>query len=53
MEPVVEETPEPIAYDGPISLPEGSGVPGCDDTNECYIPYHVISFSRSRNYLVK
>ena len=33
--------PEPVAYDGPISLPEGSGVPGCDETNECYIPYHV------------
>ena len=52
-EPVVEEVvepqvieeimvPEPVAYDGPISLPAGSGVPGCDDTNECYIPYHVI-----------
>ena len=42
-EPVVEEMPEPVAaYDGPISLPEGSGVPGCDATNECYIPYHVI-----------
>ena len=32
---------EPVAYDGVISLPEGSGVPGCDATNECYIPYHV------------
>ncbi|MGY5151444.1 MAG: plastocyanin/azurin family copper-binding protein [Candidatus Nitrosopumilus sp. bin_6a] len=32
---------EPVAYDGVISLPEGSGVPGCDETNECYIPYHV------------
>ena len=40
-EPVVEETPEPVEFNGVISLPEGSGVPGCDDTNECYIPYHV------------
>ena len=32
---------EPVAYDGAISLPEGSGVPGCDATNECYLPYHV------------
>jgi len=32
---------EPVAYDGVISLPEGSGVPGCEATNECYIPYHV------------
>ena len=40
-EPVVEETPEPVEFNGVISLPEGSGVPGCEDTNECYIPYHV------------
>ena len=24
-----------------VSLPEGSGVPGCEATNECYIPYEV------------
>jgi len=24
-----------------VSLPEGSGVPGCEETNECYIPYEV------------
>ena len=35
--------PEPVAYDGPISLPEGSGVPGCQETFECYIPYHVTA----------
>ena len=22
-----------------VSLPMGSGVPGCDDTNECFLPY--------------
>ncbi|MEO2264384.1 MAG: plastocyanin/azurin family copper-binding protein [Nitrosopumilus sp.] len=22
-----------------ISLPAGSGVPGCDETNECFLPY--------------
>ena len=40
---VMEEVaaPGPVAYDGPISLPDGSGVPGCEATNECYIPYHV------------
>ena len=40
---VMEEVaaPGPVAYDGPISLPDGSGVPGCETTNECYIPYHV------------
>ena len=30
---------EPVAYEGSISLPEGSGIPGCQETNECYIPY--------------
>lgn len=35
------EAPGPVAYDRPISLPDGSGVPGCEATNECYIPYHV------------
>ena len=39
MEKVME--PEPVAFDGVISLPDGSGVPGCDETDECYIPYHV------------
>ncbi|NND87141.1 MAG: hypothetical protein HKM23_07465 [Nitrosopumilus sp.] len=24
-----------------ISVPEGSGVPGCEETNECYLPYEV------------
>ena len=40
---VMEEVaaPEPVAYDGAISLPDGSGVPGCEASFECYIPYHV------------
>ena len=40
---VMEETtaPEPVEYDGAISIPEGSGVPGCDETNECFVPYSV------------
>jgi len=24
-----------------VSLPQGSGAPGCDETNECYLPYMV------------
>ncbi len=24
-----------------VSLAEGSGVPGCEDTNECYLPYSL------------
>jgi nitrite reductase (NO-forming) len=43
--PVVETAPvadsTPVEYAGVISLPEGSGVPGCDETNECYIPFNV------------
>jgi plastocyanin len=46
-EPIVEAAPEPVVestpveYSGVISLPEGSGSPGCDETNECYIPFNV------------
>ena len=25
-----------------VNLPEGSGVPGCEETNECFIPYEVV-----------
>ncbi len=38
---VMEEVSEPVAYDGVISLPEGSSVPGCDETNSCYVPFNV------------
>jgi len=46
MEPkVVEEVMEPkstpVEFSGIISVPEGSGAPGCDDTNECYLPFNV------------
>ena len=46
MEPkVVEEVMEPestpVEFSGVISLPEGSGSLGCDETNECYIPFNV------------
>jgi plastocyanin len=38
-EPEVESTP--VEFNGVISLPKGSGVPGCDETNECYLPFNV------------
>ncbi len=38
-EPVVEA--EPVEFSGVISIPVGSGAPGCDETNECYIPFNV------------
>ena len=49
-EPEVMEEPEPEVmeepvvmepFSGTISLPPGSSSPGCDETNECYIPYAV------------
>jgi plastocyanin len=41
-EPEVLAKPEPITtFSGTISLPSGSSVPGCDETNECYIPADV------------
>jgi len=42
MEPeVVEEVMEPEEFNGVISVPEGTGTPGCDETNACYIPFNV------------
>jgi len=37
-EPIVEERPS-----GPVEviMPQGSGVPGCEDTNECFLPYQI------------
>jgi plastocyanin len=43
-EMIVESEPTPEAmgpFTGTISVPEGSGVPGCDETNECFIPADV------------
>ena len=47
-EMIVQEEPEPMTesepmapFTGTISVPEGSGVPGCDVTNQCYIPADV------------
>jgi len=47
-EMIVQEEPEPMAepesmgpFTGTISVPEGSGVPGCDERNQCYIPADV------------
>jgi len=50
-EPVVESTPEPEIQSLPstaiVSLPVGSAVPGCEETNECYLPYEVTISSGS------
>jgi len=39
--PLKVETKSMEPFTGTISLPSGSGVPGCDETNECYIPAEV------------
>ena len=37
-----EPTQEPMGpFTGTISVPEGSGAPGCDETNSCFIPAEV------------
>lgn len=36
-----EATPEPLPMTAIVILPPGAAVPGCDDTDECYLPYNV------------
>ncbi len=42
-EPEAESEPEPetLPMSQIISIPEGVGVPGCETTTECYLPYEV------------
>ena len=44
-EPVMEPEPEMAAEMGPktvtVDMPAGTSVPGCEETNECYIPASV------------
>ncbi len=42
-EPAVTVSPPKVMgpFTGTISVPEGSGVPGCDETSECYLPSQV------------
>src|SRR3990172_704841 len=38
----MKEEPESMTpFSGTISVPSGSSVPGCDETNECFIPAEV------------
>ena len=39
--PQVESPPTMTEFTGTVSLPAGSAVPGCEATNECYIPAEV------------
>ena len=40
---VSELTPEPetLPMALTVSIPEGAGIPGCEETNECYFPYEL------------
>ena len=40
-EPVMAETSESTSTVSTISVPAGSGVPGCEETDECYIPFET------------
>ena len=42
-EPIIEETPEPKALPmtGIVIIPPGAAVPGCENGNECYLPYTI------------
>jgi len=46
-EMIVESTPEPQSSTAIVSVPVGSAVPGCEETNECYLPYQVTISSGS------
>jgi len=50
VQPRVESEPEPVEGTTPlpmstgihkVNIAEGSGAPGCEKTNECYLPYSV------------
>ena len=47
-EPVAEPTPEPTekrAAPVEVLIPQGVSSPGCENTNECYLPYQVEIYS--------
>ena len=37
MEEIMETEPSSMSFG--VSIPKGTGVPGCEETNECFIPY--------------
>jgi len=41
VEPEPESEPETLPMTLTVSIPEGVGVPGCEETRECYLPYEV------------
>ena len=40
-EMIVELTSESLPLTAIVSIPPGSAVPGCEDTNECYLPFEI------------
>ncbi|MGY5149804.1 MAG: plastocyanin/azurin family copper-binding protein [Candidatus Nitrosopumilus sp. bin_68KS] len=43
-EPIIESKPEPVVESETmfiVSIPAGAAVPGCEETNECYLPYEI------------
>ncbi len=42
-EPIIEETlePEALLMTGIVIIPPGAAVPGCENADECYLPYTI------------
>ena len=40
-EEIEEPEPETLPMALTVSIPEGAGIPGCEETNECYFPYEL------------
>ena len=40
-EKAAEKLEEPKTHSHNVVIPEGVGVPGCEETNECYLPYSM------------
>lgn len=39
---IIMTVPQASAANVPVSVPQGTAVPGCETTNECFIPYKVL-----------
>ncbi len=40
-QPVAEPNAETLSMSATVSMPQGVSSPGCEETNECYVPYEV------------
>jgi len=45
VEPPVAEPTEKRAAPVEVTIPQGAGAPGCESTNECFVPYQAEIYS--------